>query len=104
MGKNDAEGSRARASSGPDDAEFDGKTVISSIVSAINQDDCDLVLKAWRRALKATRRQWDFGKKKWKVEPDCRVQLEATKLVTAYKEGLPVQRQITIQGSFVELS
>lgn len=95
---------RARAHSAPKKStEKSESPVIKSLVEAITQNDIDLVLAAWRRALKAKRRMWDVIKKKWIFEPDVRAQLEATKLITAYKEGLPVQRQVVLNADYADL-
>jgi hypothetical protein len=67
-------------------------SVIRSLIEAIGQEDVDLVVKVWREAMTATRKFQSNGE--WIEEPDHKTRLEASKLLVAYKEGLPIQRQI----------
>ena len=86
--------------------------VLRTLLDAITDDDVDMVVKVWREAMVATRSFWresgrDPETKKsigeWVTEPDHRTRLEASKLVAAYKEGLPIQRQAHFHGTFEDL-
>lgn len=112
-GKKVGQGSRARVTKPIVPANSDklakSNRILRSLVDAIDDDDVSEVLAVWRRAMKATRKYWQDPKKgekrgRWVAEPDFRTQLEASKLVAAYKEGLPVQRQVNLNIGHEELA
>lgn len=87
-----------------------GKAV-ASLLAAITDDDVELVAKVWREAMTATRHFWresgrdERGKSigSWVEEPDHRTRIDASRLVAAYREGLPIQRQLQLQGKIEDL-
>lgn len=78
--------------------------VIKSLLDSITDDDIDRVAKAWREALEATTEYYDIKKKKMVVRPDHNTRMKAGQLIAAYREGLPVQRQLTLAGKFKDLT
>lgn len=86
--------------------------VLRSLLSAITEDDVEQVVQVWREAMSAVSKRWidqgkdaETGRAKgfWEELPDHRTRIEAAKMVAAYKEGLPVARQVTLGGTFEEL-
>lgn len=85
--------------------------VIKTLLDALGDEDLAEVVRVYREAMNATRRYWidegkdDDGRIKghWEIEADHRIRILAANMVAAYMEGLPVQRQIRMQGDFVEL-
>lgn len=85
---------------------------LKSLLDELNDDDIDRVAVVYRECMTATFKVWiDEGKHKngrakghWEVSPDYKTRLAAANMVAAYKEGLPVQRQITLAGKFKDLS
>jgi hypothetical protein len=87
--------------------------VIRTLLDSINDDDLDQVARVYREAMNAERRYWrddgenaETGQAKgvWVIEPDHKTRIAAANMVAAYKEGLPVQRQIRLDAHFDELS
>ncbi len=69
----------------------------------LNDDDLDNAMEAIRRALKAQKKHWDGVAKEMVAEPDYKVQLDAAKTVLAYREGMPIQRQVVVSEAFESL-
>ena len=63
----------------------------------------DDAVSAIRRSLKAKKTHWDGVSKKMVEEPDYKIQLDAAKTVLAYREGMPVQRQVVVSKAFESL-
>jgi hypothetical protein len=86
--------------------------VIRTLLDSINDDDVNQVALVWREAMKATNERWiDQGKDAngralgyVSETPDHKTRIAAANMVAAYKEGLPVQRQIRLDAHFDELS
>jgi len=86
--------------------------VIRTLLDAMNDDDLDQVARVWREAMNATQQRWidqgkdESGRAQGYVDetPDHKTRLAAANMVAAYKEGLPVQRQIRLDAHFDELS
>jgi hypothetical protein len=86
--------------------------VVRTLLDSITDHDLDAVARVYREAMNATHRYWrDDGKDpktgrakgEWVIEPDHKTRLAAANMVAAYKEGLPVQRQIHLGANFTEL-
>lgn len=78
--------------------------VMKSLLDSITDDDIDRVARAWREAMGATTKTYDIVAKKFVEQPDHNTRMKAGQLIAAYREGLPVQRQITLAGKFKDLS
>lgn len=77
--------------------------VMKSLLDSITDDDIDRVARAWREAMGATTKTYDIVAKKFVEQPDHNTRMKAGQLIAAYREGLPVQRQITLAGKFKDL-
>lgn len=69
----------------------------------LDDGDLDEAVETIRGAMKANKTHWDGVAKRMVEEPDFRIRLEASKTILAYKEGMPVQRQVVMQESFESL-
>ena len=66
----------------------------------MTDDDLAEDMRVLRDAKKATSRVWDIEQKKLVEIPDHKTRLAATTFSRAYKEGLPVQRQLVLTKAF----
>jgi hypothetical protein len=103
---------RPRAHEGRNLVEIKIPKVIRTLLDSISDDDVEAVGRVYREAMNATHRYWrDDGKDPktgrakgaWVIEPDHKTRLAAANMIAAYKEGLPVQRQIRLGANFTEL-
>jgi hypothetical protein len=78
--------------------------IVRTLLSAIDEDDIDKVARVWREAMDATTMTYDLPSKTWVERPDHNTRIKAANMVAAYKEGLPVQRQIQLQGNIEDLN
>jgi hypothetical protein len=78
--------------------------VIRTLLDSMSDDDLDQVARVYREAMDATTTMWDVNEKKLITLPDHKTRIAAANMVAAYKEGLPVQRQIRLGAHFDELS
>jgi len=69
----------------------------------LHDGDLEEAVNTIREGMKANKTHWDGVAKRMVTEPDFRIRLEAGKTVLAYKEGMPVQRQVVMQESFESL-
>lgn len=69
----------------------------------LDDGDLELAVDTIRGGLKANKSHWDGVAKQMVVEPDYKTRMDAAKTVLAYKEGMPVQRQVVISESFESL-
>jgi hypothetical protein len=69
----------------------------------LTDEDLDNAVSVIRRSLKAKKTYWDGVAKKMVEEPDYKIQLDAAKTVLAYREGMPVQRQVVVSEAFESL-
>jgi hypothetical protein len=84
---------------------------IQSLLDSLTDDDIRAVAQVYREGMTATRRYWvDEGKDEdgrikghWEIEPDHKTRIQAANMVAAYREGLPVHRQIQLTGEFEDL-
>ena len=107
-GKNGVEIARARAHGGPvlNAKGVKNTTVLRSLLSAMNDNDVEQIVRVYREAMYAEHRFWkDQGKDddgralgEWVFEPDHKTRVAAANMVAAYAEGLPVQRQLIATG------
>jgi hypothetical protein len=81
-------------------------------MDAMDEDDIAQVVRVWREAMNATHRYWrDEGKDPktgrakgcWITEPDHKTRIAAANIFAAYKEGLPIQRQVNFNMGHEEL-
>jgi hypothetical protein len=77
--------------------------VIRTLLDSMNEDDLDQVARVYREAMNATTTMWDVNERKLITLPDHKTRIAAANMVAAYKEGLPVQRQIRLGAHFDEL-
>jgi hypothetical protein len=86
--------------------------VMSRLLAAMTDDDIDRVAQVYREAMQAETWIWidegkdeETGRAKGHRQflPDHKIRLQAANMVAAYKEGLPVQRQIRLDANFTEL-
>jgi hypothetical protein len=95
---------RARASvDGKHNAVVKIPKAIRTLLDCINENDLEQVARVYREAMNATTRMWDVNEKKLIEFPDHKTRVAAANMVAAYKEGLPVQRQIRLDAKFGEL-
>ena len=75
----------------------------------LTDEDLQSVAEVYRGALHANQRHWvDEGKDPksgrarghWEVIPDFKTRIAAANMIAAYKEGLPVQRQVVLTKAF----
>jgi hypothetical protein len=69
----------------------------------LDDGDLELAVETIRGGLKANKSHWDGVAKQMVIEPDFKIRMDAAKTVLAYKEGMPVQRQVVIAESFESL-
>jgi hypothetical protein len=69
----------------------------------LDDGDLELAVDTIRGGLKANKSHWDGVAKQMVIEPDYKIRMDAAKTVLAYKEGMPVQRQVVIAESFESL-
>ena len=70
------------------------------IADFITDEDRAENAKVIRAAKSATHRYFDLKSKEWTESPYHKTRLAAVALELAYDEGLPVQRSVSISGSF----
>ena len=70
------------------------------LADLMTDDDLAEDMRVLRDAKKATSRVWDIEQKKLVEIPDHKTRLAATTFSRAYKEGLPVQRQVVAVAEF----
>jgi hypothetical protein len=75
----------------------------------LTDEDLQSVVEVYRGALHANQRHWvDEGKDPktgrarghWEIIPDFKTRIAAANMIAAYKEGLPVQRQLVVAKTF----
>lgn len=84
---------------------------IRTLFEALTNDDIIRVAEVYREAMHAERQFWvDQGRSKtghalgyWQKEPDHKTRIAAANMVAAYRDGLPIARQLALQGTFEEL-
>jgi hypothetical protein len=69
----------------------------------MTDDDLEGAIGVIRTGLQATKSHWDGVAKRMVEEPDFKTRMEAAKTIVAYKEGMPVQRQMVVQESYESL-
>lgn len=73
-----------------------------SLLACITNDDIVRVAQVWRESLDATQKIWvrtgGADKGHWDFIPDTKSRLAAAAALAAYREGLPVARQIQLRG------
>jgi hypothetical protein len=83
--------------------------VIQTLMEILTDEDLQRVAEVYRGALHANQRHWvDEGKDPktgrarghWEIIPDFKTRIAAANMIAAYKEGLPVQRQVVINKAF----
>lgn len=83
--------------------------IIRGLIDALDDDDIFAVARTYRDALTAETRQWEGAGKdpktgralgQWVVTPDHKTRIQAANMIAAYKEGLPVQRQVILTNAF----
>jgi hypothetical protein len=109
-------GSLARGGAGGE-ANYDAKLakiprMIRTLLDALTDEDLDRVARVYREAMDAETWVWvdegndeKTGRAKGYRQflPDHKTRIAAANMVAAYKEGLPVQRQIRLDANFTEL-
>jgi hypothetical protein len=87
--------------------------IIRTLLDALTDEDLDRVARVYREAMDAETWVWvdegndeKTGRAKGHRQflPDHKTRIAAANMVAAYKEGLPVQRQVRLDGKFSELS
>ena len=85
------------------------KVSIQTLMEILTDEDLRSVAEVYRGALHANQRHWvDEGKDPktgrarghWEVIPDFKTRIAAANMIAAYKEGLPVQRQMVLTKAF----
>jgi len=71
--------------------------------SMLQDNDLEDAVEAIRRGLKAKKSYWDGVAKRMVEESDLKVQLDAAKTVLAYREGVPVHREVLLSETFESL-
>lgn len=86
------------------DGATPAKRVIKRIADLLTSDDLEAAVQVWREGMEATRLVWS-AKLKMYVEagPDWDTRRECSELIVAYMEGRPMERQLNLNGSFMEL-
>ena len=84
-------------------------SVIQTLMEILTDEDLQSVAEVYRGALHANQRHWvDEGKDPksgrarghWEIIPDFKTRIAAANMIAAYKEGLPVQRQVVLAKAF----
>ena len=75
----------------------------ASIAELLTEDDQEENLWVIRQAKRATTRMWNIKTKKMEEFPDHKTRLAAVMLDLAYREGKPVERQISANGSLTDM-
>ena len=83
--------------------------VIQTLMEILTDEDLKCVAEVYRGALRANQRHWvDEGRDPktgrarghWEIIPDFKTRIAAANMIAAYKEGLPVQRQVVLAKAF----
>jgi hypothetical protein len=69
----------------------------------LTDEDLSEAVSAIRQSLKAKKSSWDGVAKKMVVAPDYKIQIDAAKTILAYREGMPIQRQVVVSEAFESL-
>ena len=82
--------------------------IAASLADVLTEEDIERVAKVYRDALGAKQRfsieegKDEFGKSigHWEWQDDHKTRIQAANMIAAYKEGLPVQRQVVLTKAF----
>ena len=82
--------------------------IAASLAEVLTDEDLERVANVYRDALGARQRFWidegkdEFGKSigHWEWQDDHKTRIQAANMIAAYKEGLPVQRQVVLTKAF----
>ena len=82
--------------------------IAASLADVLTDEDLERVANVYRDALGAKQRFWidegkdEFGKSigHWEWQDDHKTRIQAANMIAAYKEGLPVQRQVVLTKAF----
>ena len=82
--------------------------IAANLADVLTEEDLERVAKVYRDALGAKQRFWidegkdEFGKSigHWEWQDDHKTRIQAANMIAAYKEGLPVQRQVVLTKAF----
>lgn len=97
--------SRTRAQQGTEgDRSTPGTRIVKRIADLLTSEDLEGAVQVWRDGMEAQRLVWS-AKLKMYVEagPDWDTRRECSELIVAYMEGRPMERQLNLNGSFLEL-
>lgn len=74
------------------------------LADLLTADDLAGAVKVWREGLTATKKVWSAKKQKYvNGGPDWQIRRDMAEAIAAYMEGRPMERQLSISGSFEEL-
>lgn len=105
----DAKTSRARVGRGESDGAAEPGPIIPDLAKKLQDmltaDDLAGAVKVWREGLQAVKMVWN-NKLGTYVEagPDWQIRRDMSEMIAAYMEGKPMERQMSISGTFEELS
>ena len=82
--------------------------IAANLADVLTEEDLERVAKVYRDALGAKQRFWidegkdEFGRSigHWEWQDDHKTRIQAANMIAAYKEGLPVQRQVVLTKAF----
>ena len=82
--------------------------IAANLADVLTEEDLERVAKVYRDALGAKQRFWiEEGKDEsgksighWEWQDDHKTRIQAANMIAAYKEGLPVQRQMVLTKAF----
>lgn len=105
-----ARNSRARVG-GPESSDagapgpLENPSLVKKLADLLTADDLAGAVKVWREGLTATKMIWS-NKKGDYIDggPDWQIRRDMAEAIAAYMEGRPMERQLSISGSFEELS
>lgn len=96
--------SRAREGVEPPPDGPDNQALLVKLGQLLNSDDLRAAVECWRDGLKAMRMVWNNKLGQYiEAGPDWQIRRDMSELIAAYMEGKPMERQMSISGSFEEL-
>lgn len=84
--------------------EQENQALVKKLGELLTSNDLENAVEVWRDGLKAVRMVWNNKRGEYlEAGPDWQIRRDMSELIAAYMEGKPMERQMSISGSFAEL-
>ena len=83
--------------------ELPRRKIAKRLHEILTDEDLSEAVSAIRQSLKAKKSSWDGVAQKMVEGPDYKIQIDAAKTILAYREGMPIQRQVVVSEAFESL-